>query len=765
MKIHNLGFPRIGKHRELKFSLEAFWQEKITEQTLEHTAQSLRQQHWQTQAEQGIELLPVGDFAFYDHVLNTTLMLGLSPKRFANEQSVLATEFAIARGHQSECHSCAASDMTKWFDTNYHYLVPELDDAIDVQLNAERLLAQVKEAQHSGYQVKPVILGPLTYLYLSDYQGENKLALLDKLIPAYQQLLELLATHNCQWLQIDEPILSLELTSDWLLAFEKSYQQLANASIKLLLATYFGSVDHHLTTIAKLPINGVHLDTVSEDFDWQKVLPALPSHWVVSLGIIDGRNIWKADLVSIYQRLLPWYHLLGNKLWLAPSCSLLHCPVDLSLEQKLDKELKSWLAFAVQKCEELSLLKQALVSGCIDAISRYTAPVINKLTSEQLNNSNVKQRVKNLKASDFTRTQPYQQRKLIQQQQLNLPILPTTTIGSFPQTGDIRALRAQLKSGALSLSEYQRAIKHEIAKVIEKQIAIGLDVLVHGEPERNDMVEYFGELLSGCAISEFAWVQSYGSRCVKPPIIFGDVNRPKPMTVEWIRYAQSLTDKPVKAMLTGPITMLSWSFIRSDIPRSTIANQLALAIKDEVNDLVTAGIDIIQIDEPAIKEAMPLKASAQATYCDWATKAFRLCASSTPARTQIHSHMCYSEFNDILPAIIALDADVLTIETSRSNMALLKVFDDTPYPNDLGPGVYDIHSPNIPSCQWIKQLVNKAQQTIPVERLWINPDCGLKTRGWQETEFALINMVKAAQQLRQQFTVQQTPEPVLATEH
>ncbi|NMP33526.1 5-methyltetrahydropteroyltriglutamate--homocysteine S-methyltransferase [Thalassotalea sp. M1531] len=752
MKVHNLGFPRIGSKRELKFALESFWQGNSSQNALEKTASNIRRDNWQLQVNAGIDLAPVGDFAFYDHVLNTTLLLGLVPKRFRDIENDIDREFAIARGKQTACSSCAASDMTKWFDTNYHYLVPELDAETEVKVNTQRLISQINEAKSQAVNTKPVIIGPLTYLYLSDYKNGNKLDLLDALIPAYQQIIADIAKTGCEWLQIDEPIFALELEKQWLDAFKTCYQAFETDDIRILLATYFGDISQHIECIKRLPVAGLHIDTVTEPFDWQSIVTQLPGHWIISLGVIDGRNIWKTDLVSVYQQVNPVYRILNERLWLGPSCSLLHSPIDLMLETELDKELNSWLAFAKQKCQELDLLKDAIISQNTETITRYSAPVLTRLTSPRISNVKVRQRIDSLKPTDFKRSQTFSDRKIVQQQALNLPLFPTTTIGSFPQTGDIRAIRAQHKQGRLSSLDYQSEIRKEIAHVITEQENIGLDVLVHGEPERTDMVEYFGEQLSGCAITQFAWVQSYGSRCVKPPIIYGDVSREKPITVEWLKYAQSLTRKPVKGMLTGPITILSWSFVRNDIERSVVSNQIALAIKDEVADLEKAGIGVIQIDEPAIKEAMPLKKSRQAKYSEWATKAFRLCSSSVKGSTQIHSHMCYSEFNDILPVIIALDADVLTIETSRSNMAILSVFDEQPYPNDLGPGVYDIHSPNVPEQRWIKQLLDKAIETIPIDNIWVNPDCGLKTRQWSETKLALSNMVSSAKELRARYS-------------
>lgn len=772
MQIHNLGFPRIGAKRELKFSLESYWRGDISQ--AEFLAQSRERRHvnWAIQQEAGIDLLPVGDFAHYDHVLNTTLLLGLTPSRFTQHEhqeykshehkshehkkqqnhSSLDLEFRVARGQAPTGCQCAASDMTKWFNTNYHYIVPELSAKLvnetNTDINVQNLLEQFNDAQAVTDHRKVVLIGPITYLHLSVTNNEEKLTLLPALLVRYQQVLNALSNAGVQWLQIDEPVLGLELDEAWQQAFTQAYKTLEKGSLKLLLTTYFASVDHHITLIKTLPFDGIHIDTLAENTDVNTIIKSLPNDWVISLGVINGRNIWKTDLVSVYQKVLPIYRALGDRLWLAPSCSLLHSPVDLAQEQKLDKEFISWLAFAKQKCQELSLLKQALLSQNSDEITQYSNSALSRCVSTRINNIEVKQKVAALTAQDYQRKATFIQRKAVQQAELKLPLLPTTTIGSFPQTGDIREVRAKWRRQEITENEYQALIQAEIKETIERQEAIGLDVLVHGEAERNDMVEYFGELLEGVAFTEFAWVQSYGSRCVKPPIIFGDISRKKAMTVQWINYAQSLTQKPVKAMLTGPVTILAWSFVRDDLPKAEVAKQIGLAISDEVEDLIANGTQIIQIDEPAIRESMPIKQSQWQYYLDWATAAFRLSAAKATANIQIHTHMCYSEFNDILPAIIALDADVLTVETSRSNMALLDAFEQQAYPNDLGPGVYDIHSPNIPSVEWMVQLLEKAQRYIPLERLWVNPDCGLKTRGWEETKTALENMVQAAKKFR-----------------
>lgn len=756
MQIHTLGFPRIGAKRELKFSLEKYWRGEIGQADFLAQSKERRESNWQIQQYAGIDLLPVGDFAHYDHVLNTTLLLGLVPERFTHKHAehshnLLDLEFRVARGQAPTGCQCAASDMTKWFNTNYHYIVPELSSVLvnnDIAVNVEPLLSQFSDAQEISDNRKVVLIGPITYLHLSVVENDDKLALLPALLTRYQQVLNQLSASRVEWLQIDEPVLGLELTNDWQQAFKQTYNTLEKDSLKLLLTTYFASIDHHIDLIKDLPFDGVHLDTIAEKTNVNNIINVLPTHWIISLGVINGRNIWKTDLVSVYQKLQPLYRQLGQRLWLAPSCSLLHSPVDLAQEQKLDAEFKSWLAFAKQKCQELSLLKQALLHENSDEITLYSNAALARCVSTRINNKTVQQRVKSLTAQDYHRTECFEHRKQVQQDALSLPILPTTTIGSFPQTADIRDVRAKWRRQEIDEQEYQQLIQAEIKAAIACQEAIGLDVLVHGEAERNDMVEYFGELLEGVAFTQFAWVQSYGSRCVKPPIIFGDISRKKPMTVEWITYAQSLTEKPVKAMLTGPVTILAWSFVRDDLSREQVTKQIALAISDEVSDLIASGTQIIQIDEPAIREGMPVKQSQWQTYLDWATSSFCLSAAKAPAHTQIHTHMCYSEFNDILPAIIALDADVLTIETSRSNMALLDAFEQQSYPNDLGPGVYDIHSPNVPTVEWMLGLLEKAQHYIPRERLWVNPDCGLKTRGWDETKLALENMVLAAKQLR-----------------
>ncbi|TMO44408.1 5-methyltetrahydropteroyltriglutamate--homocysteine S-methyltransferase [Pseudoalteromonas ruthenica] len=751
--IHNLGFPRIGKQRALKFALEAYWAGTIDQSTLRAKGAEIRKQNWALQAQAGVELLPVGDFAWYDHVLATTVMVGAVPARHHSSGSnPLDTLFRIARGRAPSGCACAASEMTKWFDTNYHYIVPELSAEQRFSLTDSELFTHVSEAQQLGHTPKPVLIGPVTYLYLAKCADEpfDKLALLPQLLEVYQQVLDKLAAQQVQWVQIDEPILALELDDAYRQALKDSFTSLSGHGVKLLLATYFDDVSHHLDDIQDYAIDGVHFDWLASTVDIQALDKAVGNERVLSLGVVNGRNVWRADLSSLHAQLHPIAEQRGERLWIAPSCSLLHTPVDLEQEQQLDSELKSWLAFATQKCQELQLLRHALHSSDTNAIVRYSAAVKARQSSTRVNNKRVQQSVAALSAQGEQRQSAFSKRVKTQRQALQLPLLPTTTIGSFPQTQAIRQARRDFKNGTLDSQAYHTQMEAEIRYVIEEQQALGLDVLVHGEAERNDMVEYFGELLEGVSFTQFGWVQSYGSRCVKPPIIWGDVARSQPMTVHWSRYAQSLTKKPVKGMLTGPVTILSWSFVRDDLDNPTIAKQIAVALRDEVVDLQNAGIGIIQIDEPAFRERMPLKTSHWQDYLDWATYAFRVAASGAEDKTQIHTHMCYSEFNDIIGAIADMDADVITIETSRSHMELLNAFEHCDYPNEIGPGVYDIHTPNVPDVASIKTLVHKAAQKIPVERLWVNPDCGLKTRQWQETRAALYNMVEAAKELRQE---------------
>lgn len=756
---HNLGFPRIGARRELKFAQESYWKGESSRDALKAVGAELRQRHWGHQA--GLDLAPVGDFAFYDQVLDMSFTLGNLPERARGfHGDVLDNYFRVARGrsaagaedHAGCCGGIAAGEMTKWFDTNYHYIVPEFTAATTFKLDASRLLEQLAEAKKQGVKAKPVIVGPVTYLALGKAKDDSsKLALLPKILPVYGELLATLAAQGVEWVQIDEPILVTELAADWQAAFRTAYAALGTGKPKLLLATYFGQLLENLPLVCELPVQGVHLDAINARNEVETLIARLPKDRVVSLGVINGRNIWKTDLGATLSWLEPVAQQLGDRLWIAPSCSLLHVPVDLGREDKLDPEVKSWLAFALQKLDELKVLATALKSGRAtvkDALAANQAAVEARRNSPRTNNPTVKAALAKLDAALGNRKHAYAQRAPKQAAHLKLPAYPTTTIGSFPQTGEIRHARSQFKAGKLDDAGYRKAMQDEIARSVREQEALGLDVLVHGEAERNDMVEYFGEQLDGYAFSGFGWVQSYGSRCVKPPILFGDISRPEAMTVEWIKYAQSLTKKPMKGMLTGPVTILNWSFVRDDQPRSVSCYQLALAIREEVLDLEKAGVRVIQIDEAALREGLPLRKSQWQEYLDWAVESFRITANGVEDETQIHTHMCYSEFNDIIEAIANMDADVITIETSRSDMELLDVFDSFKYPNEIGPGVYDIHSPNIPTQAHIEQLMRKAAERIPAERLWVNPDCGLKTRQWAEVVPALTNMVAAAKALR-----------------
>jgi len=758
VQVHNLGFPRIGAKRELKFAQESYWKGQSSRDQLKALGAQLRKANWVHQAD--LDLVPVGDFSFYDQILDASFTLGNLPERVQGfHGDVLDNYFRVARGRSAQneehaqcCGGVAAGEMTKWFDTNYHYIVPEFTAGTQFKLDPSRLLEQLAEAKAQGVKAKPVIVGPITYLAIGKAKdNSDKLALLAGLLPVYVELLNALAAQGVEWVQIDEPILVTELDKDWKGAFKTAYAALNTGKVKLLLATYFGQLQDNLSVVASLPVQGVHLDAINARNEIEILIAQLPATSVISLGVINGRNIWKSDLNNILDWLEPIAATLGERLWVAPSCSLLHVPVDLASEQKLDAEIKSWLAFALQKLGELNVLSIALKQGR-DAVQNELADnraaIEARRNSPRVNNPTVKAALAKLNTQLGQRKSPYVQRAAKQSALLKLPAYPTTTIGSFPQTAEIRHARSQFKAGEIDEAAYQAAMKAEIARSIKEQEALGLDVFVHGEAERNDMVEYFGEQLDGYAFSQFGWVQSYGSRCVKPPILFGDISRPKAMTVEWTRYAQSLTKKPMKGMLTGPVTILNWSFVRDDQPRSVSCYQLALAIREEVLDLEKAGVKVIQIDEAALREGLPLRKAQWQEYLDWAVESFRITANGVEDETQIHTHMCYSEFNDIIKSIADMDADVITIETSRSDMELLDAFDNFNYPNEIGPGVYDIHSPNIPTEAHMVQLMKKAAERIPAERLWVNPDCGLKTRQWNEVIPALTNMVAAAKTLR-----------------
>ncbi|MBT3040941.1 MAG: 5-methyltetrahydropteroyltriglutamate--homocysteine S-methyltransferase [Candidatus Thiodiazotropha sp. (ex Ctena orbiculata)] len=751
---HHLGLPRIGTKRELKFALEAYWRGELDQRELEQTAFKIRRDNLLLQSR--LDMLTVGDFSLYDQVLDSSFLFGNIPPRFRQETGITTLDdyFQVARGASNQdTPPVAAAEMTKWFDTNYHYIVPEFQHTTEFRLAIDTLLTRITETGTDPRRIKPVIIGPVTYLWLGKSKdGSDKLDLLQRLLPIYADLLTQLAAAGVEWVQIDEPILVTELSATWQHALRNSYYQLQNSPVKLLLTTYFGQLRENLQLACELPVAGLHIDASRQQEEVSRIIDWLPMHKILSLGIIDGRNIWKSDLNAILAWLEPIHSRLRQRLWIAPSCSLLHVPLDLEREQKLDPEIKSWCSFGKQKLIELELIATALNRGR-DSVSAELENNANALLtrkrSQRVIVPSVHQRMAEITPSMAQRRSPYEVRSQVQAQRLNLPPLPTTTIGSFPQTGSIRQCRRDYRNGKLTWNSYKKAMKQEIAYCIRQQEEIGLDVLVHGEAERNDMVEYFGEQLDGFAITEHAWVQSYGSRCVKPPIIYGDIKRHHCMTGEWTDYAQSLTTKPLKGMLTGPVTMLNWSFVRDDQPRATTCLQLALALRDEVLDLEQAGIAIIQIDEAALREGLPLRRSEWQGYLKWATHAFGVCANGVQDSTQIHTHMCYSEFNDIIGAIAAMDADVITIETSRSDMELLEVFEAFDYPNAIGPGVYDIHTPNIPSLDEMMTLMRQAMQRIPADRLWINPDCGLKTRRWQEVVPALEAMQRAAGLLRE----------------
>ena len=764
---HTLGFPRIGADRELKKALEAYWKGDLDTAGLQAVGRELRARHWQLQKDAGIDLLPVGDFAWYDQVLSHTLTLGAVPERFhatldAHGQPSLDTLFAMARGATVSCCSAEhgqtqhAQELTKWFDTNYHYLVPEFCAGQTFSLSWSQLFDEVDEAHALGHRVKPVIIGPLTYLWLGKAKGQDfdRLELLERLLPVYGEILNRLKAQGVEWVQIDEPILTLDLPQAWKNAFERAYHILQYSPLKKLVATYFSGLQDNLGLAVGLPVDGLHIDAVRAPEQLGQVLDRLPSYKILSVGLVNGRNVWRCELEQALAQLQPAQERFGDNLWVSTSCSLLHSPVDLKREDRLDPELKGWLAFAVQKCGEVAVLRDALndplAPGARQALAESRDAQARRAASTRIHKPEVQARLAAIGPQDSQRRSPFAQRIEQQRARLKLPAFPTTTIGSFPQTPAIRLARQAYRQGKLSANDYQDAMHTEIRHAVQIQERLGLDVLVHGEAERNDMVEYFAEQLDGYAFTRFGWVQSYGSRCVKPAIIYGDISRPKAMTVDWIRYAQSLTDKVMKGMLTGPVTMLMWSFPREDVSRQTQAQQLALALRDEVLDLEAAGIRIVQIDEAAFREGLPLRRGQWQEYLDWAVEAFRLSASGVRDETQIHTHMCYSEFNDVIQAIADMDADVITIETSRSDMELLDAFEAFDYPNDIGPGVYDIHSPRVPDTAEMVALVSKAVERIPAEQLWINPDCGLKTRAWPETEAALVNMVAAARQLRSQ---------------
>ena len=758
IKTNILGYPRVGANRELKRAEEAYWAGRISKQELLDAAALIRKNNWLLQKEAGIDLIPSNDFSFYDQTLDLSLSLGVIPERYNNlKNDLLELYFAMAHGYQKNGIDVTAMEMTKWFDTNYHYIVPEFVKEQQFKLTYNKAAAEFKEALELGVKTKPVLVGPITYLLLGKEKesGFNRIDLLDRLLPVYIGILKELENLGAEYVQIDEPVLCTDLTPEIKNAYRKAFATINKSTrLNIILTTYFGGLADNASLAVELGASILHIDLVRAPQGWQDVIYKLPAGTKLSLGIVDGRNIWKNDFrqsLDIIEKIQD--KLDRNRILISTSCSLLHSPIDLENEKSLPAEIKRWLSFARQKVTELVTLAD-LADGkgsyaSQKALHQNIDDIKDRRTSSLTNNEEVKKRIDSVTPDFAKRKSPFKERIAAQHRELYLPLFPTTTIGSFPQTADVRSWRSKFKKGEITKQQYTDLLKDEIKKTIRIQEEIGLDVLVHGESERNDMVEYFGEQLSGFAFTQNGWVQSYGSRCVKPPIIYGDVSRPNAMTVDWITYAQSLTDKPVKGMLTGPVTILQWSFVRNDQPRAVTMKQIALAIRDEVTDLEKAGIKVIQIDEPAIREGLPLRKADREEYLDKAVEAFRISASGVKDSTQIHTHMCYSQFNDIIRHIALMDADVITIECARSQMNLLGAFAEFKYPNEIGPGVYDIHSPRIPSVDEMVALLRKASQVLNPAQLWVNPDCGLKTRDWTETEASLRNMVEAARIMRQ----------------
>jgi 5-methyltetrahydropteroyltriglutamate--homocysteine methyltransferase len=753
-----LGYPRMGAHRELKKATEAYWTGTGTIDSLQHVARDIRLANWSTQAAAGIDQIPSGDFSHYDQMLDVCAMLGAVPDRFqwTGDQVDLDTYFSMARGMEKNSGGrTAAMEMTKWFDTNYHYIVPELESDMNLKLSSTKIVDEYLEAQKAGFKTRPTLVGPATFLLLSKSRNSARLPLawLDEVTNIYCDVLQRLEEAGATWIQLDEPSLGTDLTPAAQRAYARAYQRLSEASsCKLMVAVYFSGLRDNLETAVALPIDALHVDLVREPSQLQPVLESLPATMILSAGVVDGRNVWRNDLASTLDTLEQAKNTLGSqRLWVSSSCSLLHTPIDLALETSLPPSIAPCLAFAKQKLAEIHILGRGVTEGR-ESIGGWITAASEALTTQhasaEAHDPVVRERVSQLTPQDSERQSPFAERKKIQKKHLALPDVPTTTIGSFPQTAEIRQQRSAFAAGSIDQGEYDRFIESEISRAVRMQSAIGLDVLVHGEPERNDMVQYFGEQLTGFAFTEHAWVQSYGTRCVRPPIIYGDVFRPAPMTVRWSKYAQTLADKPVKGMLTGPVTILQWSFVRTDIPRADVCRQIGLAIRDEVVDLEEADIRIIQIDEPALREGLPIRISDQPDYLAWSTECFRLASSGVLDHTQIHSHMCYSEFNEIIESISKMDADVISFEASRSDMELMEAFATFDYPNEAGPGVYDIHSPRIPSPEEMASRLERALKYIPKDRLWANPDCGLKTRQWPEVAAALKNMVTAANRVR-----------------
>lgn len=759
LKTANLGFPRIGANRELKKAVESYWKKTSSQADLQKAAAEIRAKNWQTQKAAGLAFIPSNDFSFYDHILDTQALFGAVPDRFkfSGGNVDLDLYFAMARGAQKDGIDVTAMEMTKWFDTNYHYIVAEFKKGQQFKISSSKIFDEYLEAKNLGIETRPVVLGPVSFLLLGKaVDGSNKLDLLDNLLAAYKELFKKLAEAGVKDVQIDEPFLVTDLSAEAIQAYSKAYPQIKQfaGSIKLHLATYFESLGKNAGLAFDLGCASVHVDLVRAPEQFDEVLNLVKADQTLSLGVIDGRNIWINNFAKSVEVVKKAVAKLGaERVIVAPSCSLIHTPVDLAAETELDAELKSWLVFATQKLDELKVIacaangEEAKVSAQLEANKKA---IEARKSSPRINNAAVQKRVAGITEDLMNRKSNFAARKKIQNSHIDLPILPTTTIGSFPQTKEVRKYRADFKAGKISNDVYEKFVEEETERTIRFQEEIGLDVLVHGEFERNDMVEYFGEQLSGFFFTKNGWVQSYGSRCVKPPVIFGDVSRPTPMTVKWAEFAQSKTKKIMKGMLTGPITILQWSFVRDDQPRKTTALQIAFAIRDEVCDLEKAGIKIIQIDEAALREGLPIARAKWADYLKWAVEAFRISASGVEDKTQIHTHMCYSEFNDIIKAIADMDADVISIETSRSQMELLNAFVNFKYPNEIGPGVYDIHSPRVPSAKEMEDLLKKALDVLKAEQIWVNPDCGLKTRDWPETKAALQLMVDATKAVRAQ---------------
>ncbi|WP_119842667.1 5-methyltetrahydropteroyltriglutamate--homocysteine S-methyltransferase [Salinibacter ruber] len=763
----NLGYPRIGAHRELKRAVEGYWKGDLTKDELRDSAQALRESHWATQQELGLDVVPSNDFSYYDQVLDACAMVGAVPERFPwdGTEVDLDTYFAMARGLQEkdlegEESGVQAMEMTKWFDTNYHYIVPEFSHDTTFSLSSTKVIDEYEEAKAQGVDTRPVVIGPVSFLLLGKTQADDldALDLLDDLLPVYAEVLQELADAGCEAVQLDEPNLVLDLSDAERAALDQAYEALADAAdIELHVATYFGGLEDNLPTALDLPIDVLHLDLTRGDEQLDEALDhGVPDDLALSLGVIDGRNVWRADLDALLGTVETAIDALGtDRVLVGPSCSLLHVPVDLDTEPGLSDEMKTWFAFATQKIEEIVALAER-ADGHEDAtealFEKSRRAHAARAESDWINDAAVQDRVAGIDASMTERDSPHSSRSPLQREALDLPTLPTTTIGSFPQTDDMRRMRAQYKKDEISKDEYEDFIEEQIADTIAAQEEIGLDVLVHGEPERGDMVEHFGRQLDGFLFTENGWVQSYGTRCVRPPIIAGDVSRPEPMTTRWLSYANDQTDTPVKGMLTGPVTMLQWSFVRDDQSRAETCRQIALAIRDEVLDLEDVGIQAIQIDEPAFREGLPLREYQWDDYLDWAVECFRLASSGVRDETQIHTHMCYSEFNDIIEAIADMDADVISVEASRSKMELLDSFDAFDYPNEIGPGVYDIHSPRVPSVEEMEELIRTALDALEPSQMWVNPDCGLKTRRWVEVQPSLENMVQAAENVRERAT-------------